>query len=47
MVDVANVAMIEFKHPSFADSKYTPNDSDKSPGLAGGISYKQMMEELD
>ncbi len=47
LVDVANFAMIEFKHHSFADSKYTATDSDKSPGLAGGISYKQMMEELD
>ena len=47
LVDVANFAMIEFKHPSFIDSKYTPTDSDKSPGLAGGISYKQMIEELD
>lgn len=46
LVDVANFAMIEFMHPSFADSRYNPTDSDKSPGLAGGISYKQMMEEL-
>ena len=47
LVDVANFAMIEFKHPSFADSKYIATDSDKSPGLAGGISYKQMMEEME
>ena len=47
LVDVANFAMIGFKHPSFADSKYTATDSDKSPGLAGGISYKQMIEEME
>lgn len=44
LIDVANFAMIEFKHPSFEDAKYTPTDSDKSPGLAGGISYKELME---
>lgn len=47
LVDIANFAMIEFKHPAFKDAKYTPTDSDQSPGLAGGISYKQMLEELD
>lgn len=46
LVDIANFAMIEFMYPSFKDSKYTPTDSDKSPGLAGGISYKQMIEGL-
>ncbi|MBQ7976479.1 MAG: hypothetical protein IJ300_12410 [Clostridia bacterium] len=44
LVDVANFAMIEFMIPSFSDAKYTPSDSDKSPGLAGGISYKELME---
>lgn len=47
LVDVANFAMIEFKHPSFADSRYRPTDSGDSPGLAGGISYKQMMDEVN
>lgn len=46
LVDVANFAMIEFKYPSFKDSAYNHTDSDKSPGLAGGISYKQLMEDL-
>lgn len=46
LVDVANFAMIEFKHPTFPDAKYTPTDSDKSPGLAGGISYKELVEEM-
>lgn len=45
LVDVANFAMIEFILPSFADADYKPTDSDKSPGLAGGISYKELMEE--
>ena len=45
LVDIANFAMIEFKHPSFEDAKYIPTDSDKSPGLAGGISYKELMNE--
>ena len=45
LVDIANFAMIEFKHPSYDDSKYEPGDSDKSPGLAGGISYKELMEK--
>ena len=44
LIDVANFAMIEFMYPSFKDSKYDPKDSDKSPGLAGGISYKELME---
>jgi hypothetical protein len=47
LVDVANFAMIEFMHPSFTDSRYQPTYSDKSPGLAGGISYKQMVAELE
>lgn len=45
LIDVANFAMIEYKYPSYTDAKYTPTDSDKSPGLAGGISYKELMED--
>lgn len=44
LVDVANFAMLEFMFPDFSDAKYKPTDSDKSPGLAGGISYKELME---
>lgn len=44
LVDVANFAMLEFLYPAFPDSKYIPTDSDKSCGLAGGISYKELME---
>lgn len=45
LVDVANFAMIEFMYPSLAGTHYTPTDSSGSPGLAGGISYKELMEE--
>ena len=45
LVDVANFAMLEFKYPAFSDAVYQPTDSDKSPGLAGGISYKELMEQ--
>lgn len=44
LVDVANFAMIEFNHPAFPDAAYTPTGSSASPGLAGGISYKELME---
>lgn len=46
LVDVANFAMLEFMYPAFPDSKYIPTDSDKSCGLADGLSYKEMMECL-
>ncbi len=46
LVDIANFAMIEFKHPSFEDATYNPTDSDASIGLTDGISYKEMMDEL-
>ena len=46
LVDVANFAMLEYLYPALQDSKYEPTDSDKSPGLAGGISYKQLMESI-
>lgn len=44
LVDIANFAMIEFMFPSFKDAKYDPKDSDQSPGLADGISYKELMD---
>ena len=46
LVDIANFAMLEFMYPAFSDSSYSPKDSNGSPGLAGGISYKEMMEEI-
>lgn len=45
LIDVANFAMLEFMYPGFEDARYTPTDSDCLPGLAGGISYKELMEE--
>ena len=44
LIDVANFAMLEFMFPSYKDAKYLPTDSNGSPGLAGGISYKELME---
>ena len=44
LVDAANFCMIEFKHPAIPGAKMIATDSDKSPGLAGGISYKELME---
>lgn len=47
LVDVANFAMLEFMFPAFEDSAYKPTDSDESPGLADGISYKELMESCE
>lgn len=44
LVDIANFAMLEYMFPSYEDAKYEPKDSGDSPGLAGGISYKELME---
>jgi hypothetical protein len=45
LIDIANFAMLEYLYPSYKDSKYVPMDSKDSPGLAGGISYKELMEK--
>ena len=45
LVDIANFAMIEFMRPALENAQYKPSDSDKSVGLAGGISYKELMKE--
>jgi len=47
MADLAVYAMKEYMRPSYDDAHYTPTDSDKSVGLAGGISYKQLKEQMD
>lgn len=47
LVDVANFAMIEFMYPSHPNAHFRATDSGESPGLAGGISYKQMCEQMD
>ncbi len=44
LVDIRNFAMIEFMHPAIEGAYFKAEDSDKSPGLAGGISYKELME---
>lgn len=44
LVDIANFAMLEYLYPTFEDSKYIATDSSASPGLAGGISYKELMD---
>lgn len=44
LIDVANFAMLEYLYPSYTDTVYKPLDSDKSPGLAGGISYNELMK---
>lgn len=47
LIDIANFAMLEYLYPAFEDAKYTPTDSKDSPGLAGGISYKELMDGDD
>lgn len=47
LIDVANFAMLEYLYPAFADAKYVATDSADSPGLAGGISYKELMESIE
>lgn len=46
LVDIANFAMIEYMYPSFKNAFYMPQDSKDSPGLAGGISYNELMSGL-
>lgn len=47
LVDIANFAMIEFMFPSFDDVKYIPTDSKESIGLADGISYNELMAQME
>lgn len=47
LVDVANFVMLEFLYPAFRDARYVPTDSDKSIGLAGGISFKELMDSVE
>lgn len=47
LIDAANFCMLEFMYPCIEGAKFQPTDSDKSPGLAGGISYKELMNEVD
>lgn len=45
LVDIANFAMIEYRFPSHPQAHFRATDSRESPGLAGGISYKELMED--
>lgn len=47
LIDIANFAMIEFMHPSVPGAHFKGTDSEESPGLTSGISYKQMTDELE
>ena len=44
LVDVANFAMIEYCYPAIKGAYFKATDSRESPGLAGGISYKELMD---
>lgn len=44
LIDVANFAMIEYRFPAVKNAHFEATDSDKSIGLAGGISYKELMD---
>lgn len=46
LVDVGDFAMIEYMRPRHPNAHFKATDSDQSPGLVG-ISYKQMVEEMD
>lgn len=46
LIDIANFAMLEYLYPEYSDAHYTPTDSNASPGLAGGISYKELMSKI-
>lgn len=47
LTDIANFAMIEKKCPSYSDAYFKPLGSSESPGLAGGISHKELMESAE
>lgn len=47
LIDAANFSMLEYLYPSIKNAHYTPTDSNKSIGLAGGISYNELMEEIN
>lgn len=44
LVDIANFAMIEFKHPAHPDYHFRRTGSHESPGL-DGISAKELLED--
>lgn len=46
LIDVANFAMIEYLHPSVVGAHFKGTDSEESPGLTSGISYKELEESM-
>ena len=46
LIDVANFAMIEFMYPSVSGAAFRGTDSDESPGLTSGISYKELVDSM-
>lgn len=45
LVHSCAIAIYEYINPQFPDAVYKATDSSDSPGLAGGISYKELMEK--
>lgn len=46
LIDVANFTMIEFIYPSVSGAAFHGTDSDESPGLTSGISYKELVDSM-
>lgn len=47
LVQAAACASMEYSRPSFEDAAYSGTSDAESPGLADGISYKEMMEQAE
>ena len=47
LMDVANFAMLEYEYPSHPNAHFVATSSAESPGITGGKSYKEMMEEFE
>lgn len=47
LMDVANFAMLEYEYPSHPNAHFVSTSSAESPGITGGKSYKEMMEDMD
>lgn len=45
LICACSMVLFEYNVPMYMDAFYKSEDSDKSCGLAGGISYKQLMSE--
>lgn len=47
LVQAAAYAFMEYSRPSYEDATYSGTSDADSPGLADGISYKEMMEQAE